>query len=135
MRSPVNGQELYNLRHAQVRNVVERIFGVVKRHFAILVVPPHFSMDIQIRIPPGLAAVHNMIVQLDPVAVEDMNAELDEENGPADPSRGVPQYEDAYLASGPITTAEERRAAASRDEIARRMWEDYQRIVQARQLV
>jgi len=30
---PVNAQELYNLRHAQLRNAVERIIGVLKRHF------------------------------------------------------------------------------------------------------
>jgi hypothetical protein len=31
--SPVNAQELYNLRHASARNVVERIFGVLKERF------------------------------------------------------------------------------------------------------
>lgn len=31
---PQNREELYNLRHASARNVVERIFGVVKRRFA-----------------------------------------------------------------------------------------------------
>jgi hypothetical protein len=29
----VNAQELYNLRHASARNVVERIFGVLKERF------------------------------------------------------------------------------------------------------
>ena len=113
--------------------MVERIFGVLKKRLAILVIPPHFAMDIQVRIPPGLAAIYNMIVQLDPVAVEDMNAELDEENGPPDPNHGVPPCNDAHLASGPITAAEEHQAAEKWDRIAAQMWQDYQRIVQARQ--
>jgi hypothetical protein len=28
-------KELFNLRHAQLRNVVERIFGIVKRRWSI----------------------------------------------------------------------------------------------------
>lgn len=54
-------QELYNLRHASARNVVERIFGVLKCRFVILTHPPEYSMEIQARIPPALAAVHNFI--------------------------------------------------------------------------
>ena len=37
--SPVNKEELFNLRHAQTRNVIECIFGVLKQHFRILVIP------------------------------------------------------------------------------------------------
>ncbi len=33
---PQNPKELFNLRHAQLRNVVERIFGVVKKRFPVL---------------------------------------------------------------------------------------------------
>ena len=33
---PQNKQELFNLRHAQLRNVIERIFGVLKKRFKIL---------------------------------------------------------------------------------------------------
>ncbi|KAL7277973.1 hypothetical protein ACG7TL_007926 [Trametes sanguinea] len=50
---PVNAQELFNLRHAQARNVIERIFGIFKERFAILSHPANFSLQIQIRIPPG----------------------------------------------------------------------------------
>ena len=81
--------------------MVERIFGVLKKRFTILVVPPHFSMDIQIRIPPGLAAIHNLIIELDPIDVEDMNQQLDQGGGPYDPAQGVPAMDDAHLASGP----------------------------------
>ena len=33
---PQNMKELFNLRHAQLRNDIERIFGIVKRRFPIL---------------------------------------------------------------------------------------------------
>ena len=58
---PCNHKELFNLRHAMLRNVVERIFGVVKRRFRILLLPPEYSMEIQARIPPALCLVHNVI--------------------------------------------------------------------------
>ena len=35
-QKPQNKEELFNLRHAQLRNIVERIFGILKRHFRIL---------------------------------------------------------------------------------------------------
>ena len=37
---PRNYKELYNLRHASARNVVERIFGVLKRRFRLMVAAP-----------------------------------------------------------------------------------------------
>lgn len=127
---------MYNLRHAQARNVIERIFGVLKKRFNILVIPPHFNLDIQVRVPPGLAAVHNMIVWLDPYGLKELLEELEQNGGPLDPYRGTPlAEEEGSLATGPIRQAEEVRASALRDQIAAKMWEDYQCIVQARQVV
>jgi hypothetical protein len=56
-----NHKELFNLRHAMLRNAVEHIFGVIKRRFHILLLPPEYKMDIQARIPPALCLVHNVI--------------------------------------------------------------------------
>jgi hypothetical protein len=41
-----NKEELFNLRHAEARNVMEQIFGVLKREWAILVRSLDYSMDI-----------------------------------------------------------------------------------------
>src|SRR5689334_19273528 len=41
---PQNAKELFNLRHAQLRNVIERIFGVLKKRFAILNTPMQYPM-------------------------------------------------------------------------------------------
>lgn len=44
---PKNHQELFNLRHAQAHNLIERIFGVVKRHFDLLHAAPEYSEELQ----------------------------------------------------------------------------------------
>jgi hypothetical protein len=62
--SPVNAKELFNLRHAQARNVIERIFGVLKQRFRILLLPPHYPLDFQPRIPTALCALQNFIQEI-----------------------------------------------------------------------
>lgn len=39
-KKPTNREELFNLRHSSLRNVVERIFGVTKRRFRIFKIAP-----------------------------------------------------------------------------------------------
>jgi DDE superfamily endonuclease len=43
-KKPENAKELFNLRHASLRNVIERIFGVVKRKFKILAFKAEYSL-------------------------------------------------------------------------------------------
>ncbi|KAF7311999.1 DDE Tnp4 domain-containing protein [Mycena indigotica] len=62
---PQNREELFNLRHAQARNIIERIFGVIKKRWRILTIPPAYRMSLQARIPPALAALHNFIIETD----------------------------------------------------------------------
>jgi hypothetical protein len=62
---PVNAKELFNLRHAQARNVIERIFGVLKQRFRILLLPPRYPLDFQARIPAALCALQNFIQEID----------------------------------------------------------------------
>jgi len=68
--SPHNPKELFNLRHASARNAIERIFGILKRRFRILHLPPEYSMSIQALIPPALAALHNFIWQHNPDEIQ-----------------------------------------------------------------
>lgn len=90
-------------------------------------------MAIQIRIPPALAAIHNMLVELDPYDLEEHLEDLDAHGGPPDRERGYADEDVGELAMGPIRRAEERRANARRDRIAQEMWTDYQRIVRERE--
>jgi hypothetical protein len=45
--SPINAKELFNLRHSSARNIIEQIFGILKNRFSILVIAPHYTMDVQ----------------------------------------------------------------------------------------
>jgi hypothetical protein len=58
---PQNKEELFNLRHAQLRNAIERIFGVLKKKFFILASPAAFSIDVQIDLVLALTGLFNFI--------------------------------------------------------------------------
>ena len=57
-RGPQNAQELYNMRHSQLRNVIERIFSVMKARFKILTHPCPFRMKSQVRVVAALCVLH-----------------------------------------------------------------------------
>jgi len=57
-------KELFNLRHAQLRNIVERIFGVLKERFKILTLPRFFKMDSQVKVVAALCVLHNILVNI-----------------------------------------------------------------------
>ncbi|THU80096.1 hypothetical protein K435DRAFT_561841, partial [Dendrothele bispora CBS 962.96] len=58
---PQSKEELYNLRHAQLRNVIERIFGVVKRQWKIVRENCEYPFRVQSVMPLAIAALHNFI--------------------------------------------------------------------------
>lgn len=93
------------MRHASARNVVERIFGVIKKRWGILTQPPHFSMGIQVQVPPALAALHNFIMDYDPNNIEEYLAGIDNED--LNPNPGQPMLNEfGTLENGPVTPAE-----------------------------
>jgi hypothetical protein len=61
---PNTAKELFNLRHASLRNIIERIFGIVKRRFKILGTVAEYSIDTQIHLVLGLLVLYNFIVGL-----------------------------------------------------------------------
>jgi hypothetical protein len=127
---PANPRELFNLRHAQLRNVVERIFGVLKGKWGILTRPPEYDIDIQARIPPALAALHNFILKHDSIEWEDI-LEMDVE----DPAPGMCRGADndfGVLAHGATTAQEKRRSEARWDAIAKAIWDSYQQVLRER---
>jgi hypothetical protein len=117
----VNKEELFNLRHSSARNVIERIFGVLKQCFRILLVAPEYSLEIQARIPAALCAIHNFMRTHD-----------------TDDSLTEPEFMDHTLndhdhdASAAVA-AEADCSSERRDIIAQQMWEDYVRICSERE--
>ena len=119
MNRPQNAKELFNLRHASLRNVIERIFGVIKRKYKILNTPPEYSIDTQSDLILGIAALHNFCRGLDGSKVDDYITELEGE---------IEDNEDTIIVDqgASIRDPESRAIELKRDQIAEKMWLDYQ---------
>lgn len=60
-RDPENPTELFNLRHASLRNVIERIFGIFKSRFTIFKSAPPFPYKTQVELVLACVALHNFL--------------------------------------------------------------------------
>ncbi|XP_019096263.1 PREDICTED: uncharacterized protein LOC104779220 [Camelina sativa] len=60
-RDPETPYELFNLRHASLRNVIERIFGIFKSRFAIFKSASPFSYKKQAGLVLACAGLHNFL--------------------------------------------------------------------------
>lgn len=60
---PQNAKELYNLRHASLRNVVERAFGIVKKRFPIFISMPSYPFILQMELVKCCFMIHNFLRQ------------------------------------------------------------------------
>jgi hypothetical protein len=57
---PANTKELFNLRHSQMRNMIKRVFGVLKKRFCFVQVSRNsYDLKIQVRIVYAVTALHN----------------------------------------------------------------------------
>lgn len=124
---PRNPQELFNLRHAQARNIIERIFGVLKRRFRILLIGPEYQYSIQAQIPAALCAIHNFIRTHNP-------SEEDSEIGGAEEqyNQQADAGDDIIRGIGFQESADD-AVVARRNRIATEMWTSYQEILQSRE--
>ncbi|SCZ97018.1 BZ3500_MvSof-1268-A1-R1_Chr4-2g06933 [Microbotryum saponariae] len=136
---PSTKQELFNLRHAQLRNVVERIFGVVQRKFPILTgSAPEYNYKMQAMIPLLCAFLHNYVHINDPfnrstgkaraarMTMEAKRARLEiiykrTEEALRNPAVAV----DEEVDDPPEDQPEGLSMEATRNEISDRMWIDY----------
>ena len=129
---PQNFKELYNLRHASARNVVERIFGVINHRWTILTRAPHYDMQVQAKIPSALVALHNFILAHDDT---DLDRWLEPDMRDDLPGRYRDQEIDfgRLATSNVVSSVEKRRAENARDQLAQEMWRDYQDYLAARE--
>ena len=58
---PKNANELFNLRHASLRNTIERLFGILKSRFTIFKTAPRFLYNTQSELGLACAGLHNFI--------------------------------------------------------------------------
>ena len=113
-RGPQNAQELFNKRHSQLRNVIERIFGVMKACYKILTYPRPFCMKAQVRVVAVLCVLHNILNNFDKDEKVTVTIVTSEEAGEEDANH-------VYN----ISRMEVGAATAKRDAIANAMWSDY----------
>ncbi len=120
---PQTKEELFNLRHSQLRNAVERIFGVLKRKFKILAKAPEYSFNYQVDLVLALTALHNFIAIRDRLT---------------DPDFKAPQTFDEPIEPPPIIQHSQaipsQKMDRMRNDIAENMWLDYQCILREREL-
>ena len=100
-----------------LRNVVEHIFGVPKCRFHILLLPAEYNIAVQVRIPPALCLVHNVICTHDLDDISNFPFNLDD-TGDAVREVGLP------ASSIPM---DEVRICSHQlhKDIAAAMWSDY----------
>ncbi|KAH0720279.1 hypothetical protein KY284_005309 [Solanum tuberosum] len=71
--SPQCREELFNMKHARARNVIERAFGLLKGRWEILRSPSWYSVKVHNRIISACCLIHNFIrreMEADPLDVE-----------------------------------------------------------------
>ena len=119
---PQNAKELFNLRHASLRNAIERIFGVLKRKFKILKTAPEYSIQTQVDIVLALTALFNFTRLRDGDIVDDyiLRTEIDTEDIQPTTLESI---------ESTSTKAEARSMDILRDKIAEDMWKDYQQFI------
>ncbi|KAF8545759.1 hypothetical protein OG21DRAFT_1386753, partial [Imleria badia] len=101
--------------HASARNVIECAFGVLKKHFRILLLPLPYSLNIQACIPVALCAIHNFIISHTP----DEGSIPDGDSDPDDPPQEDTNDSDTDLED------EEIGDTSLCDRVASTMWDDY----------
>jgi DDE superfamily endonuclease len=126
---PQNARELYNLRHASLRNAIERIFGVLKKRFKVLNTPLEHPFEVQVRIVQVLCCLHNIIRLVG--GDDDFDRKWLQENS-MNTANGFSKScaSDSEVSNGAvtfknITSAQEKAAKKMRDEITEQMWTQY----------
>jgi len=108
---PRTPQELFNLRHAQLRNVIERSIGVWKGRFRILRNCATLQPKVVTRIVYATIVLHNYIrSQCSASEFEDTESVAAEDDDDDEPAPVVPIARDV---------------SDWRDAIAQEMWDDY----------
>ena len=114
-QGPANKRELFNLRHSSLRNVVERLFGVVKRRFPILVKMSPYPFDFQCDLVQCCFLLHNF------VRINQLYEDEFYENGGDEANDILEDENDDEEEDGPVMNA----LKAWRNGIADAMWEQY----------
>lgn len=114
-RPPENAKELFNLRHASLRNAIERAFGVLNKRFPIIgsTTEPTYSAETQSQIVLACCILHNYLMSVDPN--EELIVQVDQELQNQDHEHVMESNEEDNEAN----------AVYFRNCMAYNMWNDY----------
>ncbi|KAM3398250.1 protein ALP1-like [Capsicum galapagoense] len=116
---PRNSRELFNLRHASLRNAIERAFGVLKKRFSIISssTDSSYGIETQKLIIFACCALHNYLRGVDPndELLDQVDAELMNDNTVHEEPLNSRESNEEF-----------RRGELIRDGIATAMWTNYQ---------
>ena len=131
---PKNHKELFNLRHATARNVIERIFGVIKKKWKLVGRSDQYLPDIQSRVILALCVLYNCVKtwdltdpELDIHALlpsdsrirQGLDAVYDEQD-----NEDIDDLEESCMEGG-YGEGDKQKAEERREILAQSMWEDY----------
>lgn len=123
-RRPTTMQELFNYRHSKLRSKIECAFATLKNRWCILEEKKFHDFPTQVDIVLACCLLHNYILTVDPndtLIVQDgesVNPQVVEEE--------LFDYEQFTQDTQQSQRNAKRDWEEKRDDIARRMWEDYQ---------
>ncbi|XP_023636147.1 putative nuclease HARBI1 [Capsella rubella] len=118
---PETPHELFNHRHASLRNVIERIFGIFKSRFLIFKTAPPFPYKTQTEIVLACVALHNFLrkhCRSDEFLTQEVGDEANMENNT--PLEDFQNNEEVF------ETQDQERESANiwREAMAQQMWSD-----------
>ncbi|XP_026395767.1 putative nuclease HARBI1 [Papaver somniferum] len=118
---PKDAKELFNLRHSSLRNVIERVIGILKRRFTILQVQPQYPYESQVKIVLACCIIHNHIRRecINDLFLDDGGVVPVQETEPE-----VPEDNNEGVRLG--RNREQDLASELRTSIADAMWNNYQ---------
>ena len=114
--NPINTpQELFNHQHSSLRNAIDRTFGILKQRFPILRHATSYQIRTQTKIILACCILQNFITIEDGITFE---VDIEEE----DDHEGI---DVPILETYGMTQRDRDDWGRFRDEIAKRMWDDY----------
>ncbi|KAK9105266.1 hypothetical protein Scep_022110 [Stephania cephalantha] len=117
-RHPETANELFNLRHAYLRNAVERLFGIFKSRFTIFKTAPPFPFKIQAELVLACAGLHNYLRK--ECRSDEFPIELDTEDALSSDS----EEDDDFEILSEIQEQQRENANQLRNFTATEMWSD-----------
>lgn len=121
-----NIEKLFNLHHFILQNIVERIFGIIKRCFQILKTLAEFEIVVQVKIVLVITGLYNFIQSHWTTKNIYNKAQLDAECLLIRLSRGKRQDRDIITHTSANTSKKDgARINRLTNEIAKVMWQNY----------